>query len=165
MDIEKYLLDGEEIKKEVHVENGGIQNADWDWYVTSERIIKHGSGFLAKEEFHDISLGKVSGISFESGRENALLGFGLILGALFIILGTLPSEAFLELPIPSDVLRITNLALAAFFGILWYSSKSSYLQIHGHGGSDRWKVDVSGSATESKKVREFAMSLREELSR
>jgi hypothetical protein len=165
MDIDDYLLEGEKIKEEIHTEGGDIHKRDWDWCITTERVIKHGSTFFGDEAFHDISLGKVSGISFESGRENVLLGLGLFFGAIFLIFEALPSEISSGLPIPSDVFWIIGLAIATFFGVAWYDSKSSYLHIHGHDSSDKWKIEVSGSATDSKKVREFAMTLREEIAR
>jgi hypothetical protein len=165
MDIDNYLLEGENVKEEMHTEGGDIHKRDWDWGITSERVIKHGSGLLGDEAFHDLSIEKVSGISFESGRENAVLGLGLVFGTAFLILEALPSEIFADFPIPADFFWVIALITVVFFGIIWYDSKSSYLQIHGYDSSDRWKIEVSDSARDSKEVREFAMSLRKEISR
>jgi hypothetical protein len=40
MDIEDYLLDGEKIKREMHTEGSDMHKRDWDWGITSERMIK-----------------------------------------------------------------------------------------------------------------------------
>jgi hypothetical protein len=167
MDIEDYLLDGERVKKEMHTEGSDVHNRDWDWCVTSERVIKHGSGILGDEEFHDISLEKVSGISFESSRENALLGFALLVGVTTVLLRLLPPDFLSELTsiAQNDILFFAGLGASVLLFIAWYDSKMSYLQIHGQDSSDRWKIEVSGSAAGSKEVREFAVALRKEIAR
>jgi hypothetical protein len=163
MEIEDYLLEGEGVRKEIHTEGDDIHQRDWDWFVTSERVIKHGSGLFGDEQFHDISLEKVSGISFESGRENTVLGVGLFLSMMFFVFELLPSGIFSELPLPSNAFGILGLGVLVFFAIAWYDSKSSYLQLHGGDSSDRWKIEVSGSAADSEELHEFAMVLRMEL--
>jgi hypothetical protein len=167
MDIEDYLLDGEKIKREMHTEGSDIHKRDWDWGITSERVIKHGSSLLGNEEFHDISLEKVSGISFESSRENILLGIALFIGVAVVLLRFLPAGVAPEVSsiFQDNVLFFMGLGSSILFVVAWFDSKSSYLQIHGYDSSDKWKIEVSGSATDSKEVREFAMALRKELAR
>lgn len=167
MNIEDYLLDGERVEKEMRTEGADVHKRDWDWCITSERVIKHGSGLLGDEEFHDISLEKVSGISFESSRENALLGFSLFIGITTVLLRLLPPGILSELSsiAQNNIFFLVGLASSVLILIGWYDSKMSYLQIRGHGSSAKWKMEVSGSAAGSKEVREFAIALRKELSR
>jgi len=91
MDIEEYLIEEEEVKNGMDMkETGEVDETLWDWYVTSERVIKHGRGcYFGREEFHDLSLNKATGVSFESSRQNWLLALGIvsaILGLIILIL-------------------------------------------------------------------------------
>jgi hypothetical protein len=173
MEVEEYLIDGEEIKDSINTtETGEIDETEWDWYVTSERVIKHGEGrYLGKEEFHDLSLNKITGLSFEADRQNWLLG----LGGLFILVGliipALPGEIASSLgPIEvlnelGEVLTVGGMVVGVTLVIVWYFSTQPYLHIRGGDSSERMTMEVSGSlsSTSSDEVRSFINTLRKEM--
>lgn len=173
MGIDEYLIEEEKIKDTVETkETGEIDETLWDWYVTSERVIKHGSGrYFGREEFHDVSLDKVTGVSFESGRQNWLLGLGILVVFVGLVLPRLPQEivgvvGILEAAHDAGMgVTVGGVVVGILFIFVWYFSTQPYLYIRSLDQSEKLKMEVSGSysSTSSEEVREFIKSLRREL--
>lgn len=86
MSIKSYILDGESVQSHT-------SSPFWTWICTDQRFIKYRSGNGTREDFHDISLSEISGITYENkGRKDGLLGYGLITGAVTFILFILASS-------------------------------------------------------------------------
>jgi hypothetical protein len=171
MDIDNYLIQGEKIKDRVSVtETGGpkrkhsrVKGSEWDWFITSERVIKYGEGnLLSGEEMHDLSLDKITGISFGSQRQLLPLPLGLVSLLIGFIFSALPYDD------PIGILSILG-GVFITFGIalilLWYFSKTPYLWIRSADSSEvmKMEVDFSFSSTGSNEVRSFVNTLREEM--
>jgi len=170
MTTEEFFLDGEAIRKEMK-EEGGLLGQDTHWYATSERVMKYKSGTLDNEEIHDISIEKVTGISFGSSRDNVLLGISLLIITPITLLRYAPSELVSEVQVlgifQENIVTLAGLAFGSIYLILWFLSKHTYLQIHGGESSDRWRIrsEMVGSDLSTGELRNFSKAIRREISR
>lgn len=166
MGIDSYLTEGEEVEGYIEDETDELHKSDWEWYITSERIVKYGSDPLGGERFHDISIDKVEGISFETGRRNALLVIGILSLLLTVFVAILPPDMIQGFGSVLSSLVFVGVATTLVFFAAWYLSKRSYLQIHGIEPADRWRIEMEESdvVSDDSEIKSFAVTLREKTS-
>lgn len=158
MGIQSYILDGESVLS-------NTSTPFWNWICTDRRLIKYRSGNGTREEFHDISLSEVSGITYENkGRKDDLLGYGVITGFVTLVLFLLGSE------LDEGALYAFGLFSLLIAGILfyqWWESDDAYFEFRGHGlisdEQDKWRVKGL-SSEDTDETLNFINTVRNQLS-
>lgn len=157
MGIQSYILDGESVLS-------NTSTPFWNWICTDQRLIKYRSGNGTREEFHDISLNEISGITYENkGRKDNLPGYGLLTGAVTFILFVFASSY------DEGVLFVSGLftlLLAGFFHYQWWHSDNAYFEFRGNGliSNEKSKWRVRGLSSENTdETQEFIKVVRSQL--
>lgn len=157
MGIQSYILDGESVLS-------NTSTPFWNWICTDRRLIKYRSTNGTREEFHDISLSEVSGITYENkGRKDSLLGYGIITGVVAFILFVLASD------MDEGIVYFFGLFTLFITGVVlyqWWESDDSYFEFRGNGlinnEKSKWRVQgVSGQNTDE--TQEFINAVRSQL--
>jgi len=153
--VKPYLVDRERVHEY-------YTSSNWVWICTDQRVLKYKEGEGKAEEFHDISLEEISGISYvNSGRED-----WLIIGAFILVI------FLVAIPVFSGTLsNFLPLAIAILAGVValvyaWRGSESVYFVLRGDGliqlEEDKWKINHSGGGDHDDAV-EFVNAIRESL--
>lgn len=163
---DEFLLRDERVKEEI-LETGAF-GPGWNWYVTSERIVKHREG-SGSEELRDVSLDSVSGVGFGTKRNRWLLWFAVVSAFVpTVVVGALLPPEFAEFGSFRNLLVATGAGAGGLVLVAWYFSERAYVEVRTREGED-WRAvsrtpALGYGGTDEEDMKEFAKSLRREVS-